>query len=220
MSALFQIYDYEDGQLAVKTPYNKQYIAEIKAQDGWWNSLEKAWIVDRDKKEIVKKIIKNIYEVDMDSFDPEEEVKIKYRAYDFYKWSRIKVGGVTMAARYERDDPVRLYFDTYVVEGGFPESGGNSRTPDVDADSGTILVSTIPLGLYNALTKEEKEKIIEVEEVDNTPKTVREYRSYLDDKIERMEKEIKILKYKRKGIREAVKNEEIDWKDPMPKDLM
>lgn len=148
----------ENGRIYVKCEYNAVFVSKVKLIGGKWHAEKKEWSVNDSKKEALDIILFDIF--GFREGLPLQVVQVEYVADDFeVRCEDICIGGLIMASRKRRDGEVSLFYNTYVVEGGFPERGGSSKYPAPDPEEGTILRSVIPITVYDKLTEEEKSKL-------------------------------------------------------------
>lgn len=148
-----------DGRLEVTSPYDRDFIFQIKQIGGRWISEKKVWSVSEELEQELMDILRDVYGWVGD--DP-TTIRVTFKAYDF--WSddgTIDIGPMTVAKRYSRDGAVSVA-DGFWVSGGsaFPSSGGSAKYPSVKPNEDTEMTGDLPLDIYKALSEEEKALII------------------------------------------------------------
>lgn len=149
----------ENGKIEVTSPYNNLWIDRCHQMGGKWNASKKVWAFDISNSELVEKALLEVYGWETNP----ETIKIRYKAADFISGNTVKIGNLTMAMRYYRDSYAKL-FDTIVVEGVLPKSGGSMKHPRVIDDfvkeqREITFESEINKKVYENLSNDEKAKI-------------------------------------------------------------
>lgn len=127
--------------LYVQTPYSTEFVTEAKKLNGSWVGSQKEWAFDPRVEDRVREVCKKVYGTD--GLTPVEYVTVRLNldALGVSKRSTksLELFGRTIAIRWSRHDYVKLDPTVIVLEGGFPDTGGSAKHPDLSPWSGTIL---------------------------------------------------------------------------------
>jgi hypothetical protein len=146
MSADISITPSATGKrLLVVTPYNAEFVADVKDIGGRWEAAKRAWSVDQRDEERVRDLVRDYFGTDG---SPEESATLVT--------VRIPLGGCqshsayfagrTIAHRPARDAPVKLSRGVVLVSGDLPRSGGSMKYPVIGAEDAMVEVRDVPRG--------------------------------------------------------------------------
>ena len=156
----------ENSIISVTSPYNADFIKRAKQIGGKWNSRQKTW-------------------------DIPEEAEKELRQILFEAFENIKIGTVVAedaATRFSRDTQVKVASGFRVTKGEFKNSGGSAKYPAPEAD-GIVMKGSIPLFVYDHLSKEERAKIkVQADDIKSALETEKET---LLKRLAEIEKELK-----------------------------
>lgn len=118
----------KDGRAYLKTPYNPQFVSEVKGIGGAkWNSDERAWSIPERALDIVREIMLRIYGEADQAEEPERVTAQLTFNEAFLKYhGPVVIMGKTVASAFGRDSGARVGDDAAFTEGE-PESGGSMK---------------------------------------------------------------------------------------------
>ena len=129
----------ENNRFEMQTPYNKDFISEIKTiGSARWNPSKKCWTVAEEDKEDAKRILMDVYGEDGET--TQEEVTIKIRFTDDVEESEgpVTYAGKVLARAFSRDSGA-IVGDDVILESGEITSGGSRRYWDTVVKKDTIM---------------------------------------------------------------------------------
>ena len=149
---MIKITNTQNNMLKVETPYSAQFVAELKENIGSrkWNASEKAWYVPEESKDVLMKILKDVYGFNGSEDDGKRcTVEITFNESDYVDKDAIKIGGLEIARAFGRDSGARIGEGVIVLEGGFT-SGGSRSNWDTRVKEGTkIKIKNFPEWILN-----------------------------------------------------------------------
>ena len=129
-----------NGMASVYTPYNKDFIAKIKAIGGRkWNAAEKCWMVPETEIDTVRQYMMDVYG-ETDQLDDSEKVTVRvtFNKDAYAKCDGIVLFGKTIARAWGRDSGAKVG-DEATFEKGSPKSGGSVRNWNTIIPEGSIV---------------------------------------------------------------------------------
>lgn len=139
-------------KITVKTPYSRIFIREARKLNGKWDNTEKVWVFDTRDEKKVREICLNIY--GNDGISELEKVDVIIDLDNVKFENQLYICGILIASRPSRDRPVSLY-NTIILEGAFPASGGSMKYPNLEPEIGTILEARdIPVNIAKKVVEE------------------------------------------------------------------
>lgn len=152
-----------DDQIYCSFGYMPLLSEKLKRQCGAkWNADTKEWYFDAEFREKADKIFLPYL---AESTQDTPKIKIQYNAADFDaadptgRSNRIEINGCVFAARENRDAPVSLYKNTFIIEGVFANRGGSASNPAIGEFENVILRSEVSQDFYYALSDKDKSKM-------------------------------------------------------------
>ena len=149
---MIKITNTQNNMIKVETPYSAQFVAELKENIGTrkWNASEKAWYVPEESKDVLMKILKDVYGFNGSEDDGKRcTVEITFNESDYVDKDAIKIGGLEIARSFGRDSGARIGEGVIVLEGGFT-SGGSRSNWDTRVKEGTkIKIKNFPEWILN-----------------------------------------------------------------------
>jgi hypothetical protein len=137
----------ENGQLSVKSPFNKKFVEFARSRNGRWTGEE--WVFDPRDEKALREHLMLYYATDGENVAPTCTIRWELQALD---GAEINLGGRMCARRRGRDYRVELGEGVVVLQGGFPASGGSVKNPRVDPNDDTVLeIRDFPLALARSL---------------------------------------------------------------------
>lgn len=183
----------EEGRVFITSPYNKDFIREVKGISGKWHADQKQWSVPEKNIEKLSNLCVEIY--GFTPLESSEKITVRYKAVDFDKQEEgIKIGGKVTAKRFSRDSDV-VFYDTEIIEGKFYGSGGSKHYPMCKPADNVILESKISKQVYDNLEDKDRAKLEIVSEESEIEKLLKEKEALLK-KLEIVENKIKELEEK------------------------
>ena len=129
----------KDGKrLAVKSPYDAEFVDGAKDLGGKWDRDTETWVFDVRDEAAVRTLARDIYGTDGSDADG-ARVTIRVPLPVFSQGQEFRVAGMTLASRRYRDSRVQLGDGVVIVEGGFPSKGGSVKNPQLEGKPGTVL---------------------------------------------------------------------------------
>ena len=176
----------ENSIISVTSPYNADFIKRAKQIGGKWNSRQKTWDIPEEAEKELRQILAEIYGWLEGGSD--KKIEIEFNAEDFEAFENIKIGTVVAATRFSRDTQVKVASGFRVTKGEFKNSGGSAKYPAPEAD-GIVMKGSIPLFVYDHLSKEERAKIkVQADDIKSALETEKET---LLKRLAEIEKELK-----------------------------
>ena len=115
-----------DGKAAIYTPYNADFVSQIKLLGGRWNPLERCWTVAEFKVDEVRAVMRSVYGQDDQPVSETVDVIPTFTKQYSKRCAPVTILGRTIAAARGRDSGARIGEDVMFLEGK-PESGGSIR---------------------------------------------------------------------------------------------
>ncbi len=170
--------------IKIESPYNRAFITKARQIQGKWNSPY--WVFPLRNKEYVINALIDIYGDCGNLSDveiPRVEVTLDLNKYPYD--CCIKIDTLVIAERKSRDENVILSSDVIVMQGGFEESGGSAKYPNIKPLNGTVLrVNNVP--------KTVAERVKNLEGI--TIKEINDITSNIDDKETLLKEKERLLK--------------------------
>jgi hypothetical protein len=130
-------------RLLIFTPFNADYVVDIKEIGGRWDTAKRAWSVDARDEERVRDLVRAYFGTDG---SPEDTVvlvtvRIPLRRYElpYHSGAKAQFAGRIIAERSSRDAPVKLSDGVVLVAGELPRSGGSMKYPEIDAGTDVLV---------------------------------------------------------------------------------
>lgn len=131
-------FEERDGKVSVAAPYSEEFVRLARQSGGKWDRDGRVWVWSAKNADLARKAVRDVYGIDVDSPQPLVTVEVDAGCLP-EEGNRLLLGGLTVATRFYRDDPVRLADNAVVIDGGFSASGGSRNRPRVEAGYGTWL---------------------------------------------------------------------------------
>lgn len=132
----------EAGRIAIESPFNRDFSAQIKTIGGKWDATRKVWTVDARDEARAREILTAVYGHDGTSAG--DLVTVRMSLEKFRHEQSATLGGVTVATRKSRDSAVHLASNVVLVSGKFLSRGGSRQNPRIDENNVVIEVRDIP----------------------------------------------------------------------------
>lgn len=158
--------EIKDNKLLVVSDYSHEFVKKAKRLNGKWNS--NAWVFNPEDEKLVRKALIEIYGTDGNSLDKVVNVKLNLDEFDCKNERGLELFGRSIIYRFGRDKDVKMHSTVIILEGGFPNSGGSMKYPELRNEPGTVLeIKEVPLTLVEKAIEEYGSgvEIIEEEEV-------------------------------------------------------
>lgn len=124
-------YREADGKAFVKSPYSPQFVTLAKQSGARWNAATREWVWAEDNADLARRAVREAYGVDVEQ-PKAAPVSIEVDAGVLPEADgELLLGGVAIARRRYRDDPVRLAPNVAVIRGELSASGGSRANPAV-----------------------------------------------------------------------------------------
>lgn len=172
------------------TPYNSNFVKEIKVLNAKWNPEKKAWRFPTEAIEAVRTICLRIFgETDIDN---SEKVSIKVKVlHDLYGHTEsVNLFGKTLSHAFGRDSGAKAGQDVYYLEGK-PTSGGSAKNwVSIVPENSIILLKNVSKNLIEKIDEEISSKISfeVIEEKDEKTKLLERKEALLKELAEIEEK--------------------------------
>lgn len=114
-------------KVITSAPYNPEFAPLAKAAGGRWDSNAKTWSFDIRDEARVREIMIRVYGTDGSAAIPMVTLRVALNECGDGDDGKLYVGGRLVAARYSRDEPVKLGTDVVLVSGSFARSGGSTK---------------------------------------------------------------------------------------------
>jgi len=132
-----KITNLRNGNIAIESPYNSEFVAKIKKAGGKWNAGNKTWETDERNLETVRSIMREVYGQD----DlPQELVTVKVTIGDksINEWTApVVIFGRSIASARGRDSGARVG-DGVSFEAGGCDSGGSMKNWYTVVSAGSV----------------------------------------------------------------------------------
>lgn len=139
-----------DSAVEFRAPYHPDFVHKARNLKGVWNRSTQTWAFDVRDLEAVREIVRKVY--GWEGTYPVEvtDVRVVLRApdgsYPPGYTNPLWLLGRLLAERPHRDARVRTGPGVLIVSGGFTQSAGSRKYPDLGAQPGTVLeVRDVPL---------------------------------------------------------------------------
>jgi hypothetical protein len=135
----------ENGDLLVNTPYNADFVADLKATTSSrkWDGARKLWVVKIDEKPAVEKLIQKHFGVSGSESETKTlMIKAKNEISEYRKG--ITIGGFPIVRAAGRDSGARVCDGVTLLEGKIG-SGGSVKNWRTEIDAGSVFKITVPL---------------------------------------------------------------------------
>ena len=162
-----------DGEKIVAvTPYTPDWPSAAKKIGGRWNPEIKAWVFDPRDEDKVRQLAIKLFGTDGET-GTASTVTVHYDIYSDFNNCRGEcwLFGRKIAWRLGRDSSVRLGDGVIILKGGFKNSGGSMKYPEIAPLEGTILeIRDVPAG-HSDLSKSD---VVVVEQATNRETLIKE----------------------------------------------
>ncbi|MFJ6437779.1 hypothetical protein [Streptomyces sp. NPDC091416] len=138
-------------RIAVRTPYNAEFISQAKDLDGVWglpDAPARSWVFDIRDEERVRGLLRKVFGTDGSLEAAIDVVTVRVRLTDhMVARNRAEFAGRKIAVRPSRDEPVQLGKGVVLIEGTLADGGGSVRYPEINAGGDVVLeIRDIPRG--------------------------------------------------------------------------
>ena len=149
-----QIGKTKDDRIYAVTPYHPDFVKGAKQLNGRFGTLStptqkliKAWFFDPRDEERVRGICVQVYGTDgTPTATTTLRVDVSACCESVGVNGSLIVAGRQVAFRPSRDSAIKLGDGVLLVSGGFPDSGGSAKYPELNPHKGTIaLVRDVPV---------------------------------------------------------------------------
>lgn len=142
--------EMQGNKAVLYTPYNTDFVKKIKLAGAKWDDGRKAWVIDDDKLDIAKNIMREVY--GRDDQEPADMVRVKVTFTE--EWSRwhgpVEVLGHAVASAFGRDTGARVGDDVSFIAGA-PKSGGSRANWTTIVPAGSVVIlGSVPRCLLDA----------------------------------------------------------------------
>ncbi|MFJ4418773.1 hypothetical protein [Streptomyces sp. NPDC088925] len=149
----------ENGKTSVHSPYHPDWPSQARDLGGKWRGG--AWVFDARDETRVRELARAVYGTD--GSPDEDTVTVRLPAPHLTGEANRPVAwwafGREIAARFSRDERVRLGDGVVIVSGGFERGGGSVKYPSLNPKDGTVVeVRDVPRAL---VAGEEDAEIVE-----------------------------------------------------------
>jgi hypothetical protein len=178
----------KDGEIIVKTPYNAEFVADLKATTSSrkWDGANKTWIVKKDERSAVEKLIQKHFGVSgTESRTKTLIIRAKKEIFEYCK--SISVSGIPIARATGRDSGARVCDGVTLLEGHIG-SGGSVKNWKTEVDADSVLKITVPLDF--TLSDPDWE---EITENDSKKADLLKEKAKLEKRLAEIEESLKIL---------------------------
>jgi hypothetical protein len=135
-----------EGIIKTYSPYSKRFVDFAHMRNAKWSDSEKCWMFDPRDEFAVRSALIDIYGTD--DYSSCEKVDVRVKMDEVKCTKSLFMLGRELARRKYRDYYVDLGEGVAVIQGGFPDSGGSARYPELNPEEGTILeVRGVPKSL-------------------------------------------------------------------------
>lgn len=135
-------------RLLITTPYDADFVADVKEMGGRWEAAKRAWSVDVRDEERARELLRLHYGTDGSPEELADVVTVRIAlsrfALSYREGAKARFAGRIIASRAGRDAPVRLSAGVVLVEGTLPGSGGSMRYPELNAGDAVVEVRDVP----------------------------------------------------------------------------
>lgn len=157
--------EIRDTKAYVYTPYNPQFVREIKAIGGAkWNGVERCWMIPKASVDTARKVMMEVYgETDL----PDEGEKVTVRvAFDEdveVERGPVVIYGRVIASAYGRDSGAKVGEGVTFIK-GMPRSGGSRNYWETIIPEGCVVeIRNIPVA---AITDDYKYEVVKEKAID------------------------------------------------------
>lgn len=156
------------------TPYNRDYIAQVKMIGARWDAAAKCWTIDAQKIDDARAIMRKVYGYDdlpqsTETAGKLVDVTIRFNDSCTAANGPVQAFGKVLARAYGRDSGAKIGTDCSLL-GGSIDSTGSRATWKTWIDAGTIIkVYNVPEHMATAEHMPEEAEITEIkahEEID------------------------------------------------------
>lgn len=130
------INDLGNGKIAIDSPYNKEFVARVKALGARWDASGRCWVTDERNLDDVRQVLRDIY--GQDDRPVVDLVTVEVVVPDGWSESRgpVTIFGRTIATAFGRDTGARVGDGVAVLEGSVSSGGSrNNWTTRIDRGS-------------------------------------------------------------------------------------
>ena len=140
-------YVTEGSKTEVYSPYNPEFVREIKAQLGTrkFDGQKKCWVINTDDLDIVKNIVKEVYGY-TDADTEMVTVKITFTESVYVEQDALRLNGFPLVKATGRDSGAKPCNDVTLLKGDI-DSGGSVRYWETHVENGTVLKVRMPKAL-------------------------------------------------------------------------
>lgn len=142
--------DVKDDKAFVFTPYNPQFVKEVKRIGGArWMSIDKCWRVPADAVDAVREIMMDVYgESDLPCAE-KVTVEIELEEGELEYRGPIVIFGKVIASAFGRDSGAKVGEDVVFVKGE-PTSGGSMKNWTTVIPGGSVIrIRNVPVTALN-----------------------------------------------------------------------
>lgn len=129
------MYTKENGKIEISTPYNQDFVKEIKAFGAKWNSLKKTWDIIDELEEHVVELLKKHYGYGANVY---KYITIKSCDYTTALNSAYTIAGRPICRAFGRDSGATVC-DQIAFLSGNPTSGGSMKNWRTVINKGSVI---------------------------------------------------------------------------------
>lgn len=162
----------ENGNLAVKSPYNNDFVSAARQLGGKWNKpVANAWNFNEKDEVRVRELCMNVYGTDGSPM-PTGTIRIvldKVSPSAYTKYDELVIGPIQVLKKFDRDSTPKLGAGCVVVAGKLQSFGGSRNNPRITYDAGTVIeVRDVPQTIINQLVADDPDAYQVVESDSNS----------------------------------------------------
>ena len=133
------ISDTDFDKVAVRTPFNPDFVKGAKRLGGKWSGESKAWLFDARDRCRVEDLLATCYGYSAAPSGELATVRIVLNE-DNAGEREVYFAGRSICSRRYRDTPVKTADNVIIIDGEFPASGGSVRYPAVISGGRTVTI--------------------------------------------------------------------------------
>lgn len=141
----------ENGNVAVSSPYNNDFIQSARQLGGKWKNS--AWNFSQKDESRVRELCMSVYGTDGSPM-PIGTIRIKLDELSLD--DELIVGPVQVLKKFNRDSTPKLGNDCVVISGKLQSYGGSARYPRITHDDNTVIEArNVPQTIINQLVEDD-----------------------------------------------------------------
>lgn len=133
------ISDTDFGKIAVRAPFNPDFVKAAKRLGGKWSGDTKAWLFDARDRGRVEDLLATCYGYSAAASGELATVRIVLDEDNAYS-KEVYFAGRSICSRRYRDAPVKTADNVVIIDGEFSASAGSMRYPAVIQGSRTVTI--------------------------------------------------------------------------------